>query len=116
MLLTARRAALAAAAPRWVAAPYVAARALAIVAGQDTPVSKEDLPEHIKAANTITQAPGSGKASGGGGQERAASGVGGTAASAASSGQETRGHPGPEADPYSGGDPSQQEQEGVGKE
>lgn len=83
------------------------------MAGQDTPVSKEDLPEHIKAANTVTQAPGSGKASSAG-QERAATGSGASTA-AAGAGQEGSGHPGPETDPYSGGDPSQQEEAGSSK-
>ncbi|KAL4436155.1 hypothetical protein ABPG77_005603 [Micractinium sp. CCAP 211/92] len=108
MLLTARRAALAAAASSTAAAalPSAAARSLAIVAGQDTPVRKDDLPEHIKAANTITQAPGSGASQG----ESATSDAIGAAASPASAEQRGSRHPGPKTDPYSGGDPSQQGQ------
>ncbi|KAL4422380.1 hypothetical protein ABPG75_008577 [Micractinium tetrahymenae] len=122
MLLAARRAAVSAATARAplaaAAAPLAASRSLAIVAGQDTPVSKEDLPEHIKAHNVVTQAPGSGKGpSGGGGegQERSATTGGGASAAAASAGQERRSHPGPESDPYSGGDPSQEEEAGNSK-
>ena len=86
----------AAAAPAAMAA---AARRLmsGLVAGQDTPVSADKLPENLTHDYTkVVQGPAADEAEQAG-QERAAAGGEG----------EGGGHPGPQEDPYSGGDPEQ---------
>lgn len=75
-----------------------------MVAGQDTPVSLEDLPDNVKSQfETTVQAPGASPASSKEGDQQAGS-------SGAGDGQqegEPPRHPGPQQDPYSGSDPTQ---------
>lgn len=110
-MLASRRSILAAAAAA-AAAPLApraaAARALSgLVAGQDSTVKhKEDLPDCVKQGYThVVDAPEADSLS-----QQQGQAAGGAAARSAGE-QKAQGHPGPKEDPYSGGDPSQQQGE-----
>jgi hypothetical protein len=106
MMLAGRACATAAAAGPLAATAAAAPAAMAItgrrlmsglVAGQDTPVSADKLPENLTHEYPhVVQGPAADEADPAG-QEREAAGGGG----------EGKGHPGPQQDPYSGGDPEQ---------
>lgn len=76
-----------------------------LVAGQDTPVSEENLPEHMKSSHSsVVQAPASDQPS-----------CTGKGSASGQQGQEGRWvpHPGPADDMYSGGDPQQAQESGA---
>ncbi|KAI3424783.1 hypothetical protein D9Q98_008171 [Chlorella vulgaris] len=98
-----RRAALTSAAPHTVAALRCFS---GVVAGQDTPVNKDEMPDNLKSdVDSVVQAPEGVK--GDKAQPSSSSSSGGEATKGDSSAAAS--HPTPSQDPYSGGDPTQQE-------
>jgi hypothetical protein len=98
-----RRAALTSAAPHTVAALRCFS---GVVAGQDTPVNKDEMPDNLKSdVASVVQVPEGVK--GDKAQPSSSSSSGGEATKGDSSAAAS--HPTPSQDPYSGGDPTQQE-------